>query len=51
MKKAYKKPRIVKVSLKVDQTVLGGCKYENYTGVGPMVVGCGYPALCVIDGS
>jgi len=38
MKKEYRKPRIVKVDLKVEQTVLADCKTSLQTG--PDVLGC-----------
>jgi len=52
MKKEYKKPTIKKVSLKVEQTVLGGCKFSGYQGDGSGVsVNCNFPTLCVLEGS
>ena len=52
MKKAYEKPRIIKVSLKVEQTVLGGCKFLGYGGAGPNDVAqnCG-ELPCKVHGS
>ncbi len=32
MKQEYKKPQVVKVSLKVEQTVMGGCKLSTVGG-------------------
>lgn len=32
VKREYKKPQVVKVNLKVEQTVLGGCKMEGVAG-------------------
>lgn len=40
MKQEYKKPQAVKVSLKVEQTVLGACKVEGQGAIGPYVTGC-----------
>lgn len=34
MKQEYKKPQVVKVSLKVEQTVLAGCKLAGTAGPG-----------------
>jgi predicted small secreted protein len=42
MKKNYQKPQIIRVSLKVEQTVLGGCKFNGYQGAGSDVnANCG----------
>jgi hypothetical protein len=53
MKKEYRKPQIVKVSLKVEETVLGGCKFQTWTGSGSGIDdgGCNYPTYCVAEGS
>jgi len=52
MKKEYKKPRIKKVSLKVEETVLGGCKFNGYLEFGSAApTNCNFPSLCVLEGS
>ena len=39
VRKSYIKPRIERVSLVPEETVLGGCKIDGYLG-GPLEVGC-----------
>lgn len=38
MKEEYKKPQVIKVNLKVEQTVLAACKVTGQ--VGPGTIGC-----------
>lgn len=56
-RKAYRKPRIEKVSLVPDEAVLGGCKTSNGGGQGlPYGSGsscelAGVPSACQVDGT
>jgi hypothetical protein len=44
VKQEYKKPQVIKVNLKVEQTVLAGCKVV--LDVGPDGVGCSVLGPC-----
>jgi hypothetical protein len=37
MKKVYRTPRLIRIDLKLEQTVLGVCKIDGYTHLGPSV--------------
>jgi hypothetical protein len=49
MKKEYQRPRIVKVDLKVQQTVLADCKAG--TEFGPFATGCQPVGPCSTTGT
>jgi len=53
VRKSYIKPKIERVSLVPEETVLGGCKTPDYVidAIG-LAIGCGIPfAACNVDGS
>jgi len=55
IRKSYIKPRIERVSLVPEETVLGGCKIPD-TGSGPLYVGCldgldGVPCVNITEAS
>ncbi|MGB8473352.1 MAG: hypothetical protein WCE61_04620 [Candidatus Acidiferrum sp.] len=48
-KSAYEAPKVVRVSLRPEEAVLGHCKITGATG--PVATSCRYPASCPTMGS